>query len=91
MEDFEDVLELTAIEAIKWVTEHHSIPSAYALAQSLSDDQLTVQPIQIANYLNGRKMSDKVANRFYDTYGIRITDVYKKTNWMETVKQYEDI
>lgn len=67
---------MTGAEAIKYVTDHFGIPSLYALAKALSDDTLTVQPIQISNYLNGSQMSPKVAQRFFETYGVVIKDIY---------------
>lgn len=67
---------MTTIEAIKYVVEHFGVPSMYAMAKALSDDTLKVQPIQISNYLDGRKMTQKVADRFFETYGVVINDAY---------------
>lgn len=70
---------MTAVEAIKKVSEEHNITSKYRLAKELSDEKLTVQPIQISNYVHPdpkkrRKMSKAVADRFFEVYGIYITD-----------------
>lgn len=74
-------LVMTGKEAIKYAADHFGVPSMYAMAKSLSDDELTVQSIQISNYLQGTKMSKKVAQRFEDTYGIIISDAYTKEGW----------
>ncbi len=68
--------KLTAKEAIEYVLEIYNIPSKYRLAKNLSDDVLTVQPIQISHYLKGKKMSKKVARRFFDTFEIIVIEVY---------------
>lgn len=73
---------MTALEAIKKVSEDFEIKSKYRLAKYLSDDELTVQPIQISNYTHidpkkRRKMSVAVAKRFYDVFGIYITDQHE--------------
>lgn len=78
-----DTLVMTGAEAIKYVADYFGVPSKYALAKSLSDEKLTVQPIQISNYINGTRMSKKVADRFNDTYGIIISDAYVQENWAE--------
>lgn len=67
---------MTTAEAIEYVVDVFGIPSYYALAKSLSDSELTVQPIQISNYLKGTRMSQKVADRFFITYGVVISDVH---------------
>lgn len=67
---------MTTAEAIKYVVEHFGVTSMYALAKSLSDETLNVQPIQISNYLNGTRMSQKVADRFFETYGVVISDAH---------------
>jgi hypothetical protein len=70
-------MELTGKQAIKFVSDHFGVHSYYALAKALSDDDLTVQPIQISNYYTkDKQMSKKVAERFELVYGITITDVY---------------
>lgn len=82
---------MTTIEAIKHVTDIFDIPSAYALAKSLSDEDLKVQTIQITNYLSGKhKMSRKVADRFYECYGIVINDAFDKSNWIEAVQKAKE-
>lgn len=80
----EEALVMTGKEAIQYVAENFGVQSMYALAKSLSDETLTVQTIQIKNYLNGRRMSKKVAERFNDVYGIIISDVYIKADWAES-------
>ena len=67
---------MTTIEAINYVVEYFGVTSKYALAKALSDETLTVQPIQISNYLNGTVMSLKVADRFFETYGVVVSDAY---------------
>ena len=74
-------LAMTAAQAIEYAQRVFEVPSAYAMAKALSDDTVKVQPIQIANYLNGTRMSKKVADRFHATYGITITDAFTNENW----------
>lgn len=80
---------MTAKEAIDYVSKAFNITSKYALAKSLSDEHLVVQSIQISNYLNGRKMSKKVADRFFDVYGIVITDAHDRGILQKELKQRE--
>lgn len=75
-------VSMNAKEAIKYVVDQFDIPSKYALSKMLSDDKINVQVNQISNYLKGKKMSRKVATRFYETFGIVISDTYVKTNWV---------
>lgn len=77
----EELLHMHGFDAIIHVMELHKIPSLYALAKTLSDELLTVQPIQISNYLKGTKMSKKVADRFTEVYDIVIDDVHDTTTW----------
>lgn len=79
MEDEE--LKMTGQKAIEYVADFFGVPSMYALSKALSDEKLTVQPIQIKRYIEGSRMSKKVADRFYETYGIIITDSFYKENW----------
>lgn len=72
----EEFTKMTGEEAIKHIAEFYEIDSQYAIAKSLSGDGVKVQPIQIKNYLNGKKMSKKVAKRFMLVYGIDISDVH---------------
>ena len=66
---------LTTYEAVVTVVSEHKIRSMYALANILSNESITVQPIQISNYLNkGTKMSKKVALRFLEVFNIDVTD-----------------
>jgi len=81
MDDREEALVMTGVEAIKYVADHFGVPSKYALAKALSGDGLTVQPIQITNYLAGTRMSKKVADRFYEVYDVTISDVYIQADW----------
>lgn len=67
---------MTAQEAIEYVAAVHNIPSMYEMSKQLSDEKLTVQPIQIANYLKGGKMSKQVAERFFEVYEVIISDVH---------------
>lgn len=73
----EERLSMTTKEAVKHVAELYDIPSLYALAKSLSDKTLNVQPIQISGYLNGARMSKKVAARFEAVYDIHISDAVR--------------
>lgn len=59
-------------EAIAYIVDMFAIQSMYALAQSLSDEELTIQPIQISNWKDGGKMSPKAAKRFSDVYDVII-------------------
>lgn len=73
-----DEVQMGTKEAIEYVQYVHRIKSYYALAQTLSDTDLNVQPGQISNYARGKTvMSEKVAQRFFDVYGIVVTDAYK--------------
>lgn len=72
----EEVETMTGQEAIEHIKDFFGIPSYYAMAKALSDDDLTIQPIQISNYFKGKMMSQKVANRFEDVYGVIINTVY---------------
>ena len=76
-----DTESMSGKDAIDFVAEHFGVPSMYAMSKALSDENLTVQPIQISRYRKGHKMSSKVANRFFDTYGVVINDYYKKGVW----------
>lgn len=75
---------MTTIEALKHIADVYEISSMYALAKSLSDDEVKVQPIQIARYLKGKKPSKKVAQRFLDVYDIILTDVHNPGNLSPT-------
>ena len=75
---------MTGKEAIKFAADHFGVQSKYAMSKALSDEDLTVQPIQISNYLNGTRMSKKVAERFEETYGITISDAYVQDGWADT-------
>lgn len=77
----DEALSMTGQQAIAYVAEYMSVPSMYALAKSLSGDGLTVQPIQIKNYIEGTRMSKKVADRFHEVYDIVITDAFNKSDW----------
>jgi len=70
----EDVM--TGVEAIKHIADFYEVTSLYELAKSLSSKQTNVQPIQISNYKKGKLMTKKVAERFFDVYGIIISDVF---------------
>lgn len=67
---------MTAKEAILYVVEYFGLKSYYAIAKALSDEELTVQPIQISKYCKGYKMSKKVAQRFFNTFGVIISDPF---------------
>lgn len=69
---------MTGANAIKLIVDQFDIPSLYALAKSLSDEELTIQPIQISNYMRGHRMSAKVAKRFLDVYNVVIGDVHNQ-------------
>lgn len=76
MNEHVELAKMTGLEAIKHVAEYFELNSMYSIAKSLSGDNVNVQPIQIKNYMNGTKMSKKVAKRFEEVYGIEITDVH---------------
>lgn len=65
---------MTTREAIEYVADFYGVQSMYAMAKALSSDTLVVQTIQISNYLEGTKMSQKVAERFEEVYDIYVTD-----------------
>lgn len=73
----DEQLKMTSKAAIEYVARDFAVHSLYAMAKSLSDDELTVQPIQISNYLKGRLMSEKVATRFEAVYGVYIIDAIR--------------
>lgn len=73
---------MTGAAAIKFVAEYFGVPSKYAMAKALSDETLKVQPIQINNYLKGKKMRKVVADRFFDVYGVTISDYCNKDAWV---------
>lgn len=62
-------------EAIEYVMEFYNISSFYRLSKLLSDNSLTVQPIQLSRYMKGAKMSRVVAFRFFVVFEIVITDI----------------
>lgn len=67
---------MSTVEAIDYVVDYFGIRSMYELAKSLSDENLTVQAIQISNYKKGKRMKQQVADRFFETYGVIINDAY---------------
>lgn len=80
----DDELEesMSTKEAIEHAADYFSVPSMYAMAKALSDENLKVQPIQISKYrTKGVKMSKRVARRFFDTYGITVNDSTNKGVW----------
>ncbi len=76
-------MEMTAQKAVAHVITEMDVPSKYAVAKLLSDEDLKVQPIQVSNYLKGKTMSQKVANRFEEVFGITITDVRQRSTLLE--------
>lgn len=78
----DDTPSMTSREAIIYVKDHFGVPSKYALAKSLSDEVLRVQAIQIDNYLRGTRMSGKVADRFFEVYGVIVSDAYRPSDWV---------
>lgn len=72
---------MTSKEAISYISEYFGIKSYYAIAKALSDEELTVQPIQISNYCKTTKMSKKVAQRVFDTFGIIVSDTFDKSKF----------
>jgi hypothetical protein len=78
---------MTAKEAIKYIAKEFNVPSRYAMSKQLSDEELTVQPIQISNYMNGTKMSEKVAKRFNEVYGVLISDIHYPSDFRRTSQE----
>lgn len=74
-----NLVPMPTVEAIQYVLDYFEISTKQKLAEILSNEMLTVQPIQITNYCNGRKMSAKVAARFEELFDLEITDVHKPT------------
>lgn len=70
---------MTSREAIEYISEYFGLTSYYAIAKALSDEELTVQPIQISNYCKTTKMSRKVAQRVFDTFGIIVSDTHDRS------------
>lgn len=83
-------MKLTTVQAIKYVAENFEVTSMYGLAKSLSNDEVKVQPVQISNYLKGTRMSQKVADRFLDVYGIIITDAHNPSDFAQVLKALQD-
>lgn len=74
--------------AIMTATTENDIKSLYAMASMLNNEEVTVQPIQISNYLNGTRMSRKVARRFLEVFNIYVTDaVGKEGDFLEKCKR----
>lgn len=73
---------LTTKEAIAFVSEHFGHKSLYSISKALSDETLTVQPTQIKRYVNGARMSRKVADRFLEVYDIVVSDVWSPGYFM---------
>ena len=76
---------MTANEAILYAVEYFGLKSYYAISKALSDEELTVQPIQISKYCKGYKMSPKVAKRFFDTFGIIISDPFDRSKFRDGI------
>ena len=71
-------LKLSSQDAVKHVINEFGYTSHYSIAKELTSHGLTVQPTQIGYYVKGvHVMSGKVAEHFYDVFGIEITDVFK--------------
>lgn len=81
---------MTCIDAIKHVMDHFGIASRNELAKSLSDDSMTVQPIQITNYLKGTQPSQKVADRFLSVYGVVISNAYNQSDLADAVRRAQE-
>jgi hypothetical protein len=69
---------MTTQEALSYIAEYFNVTSLYALSKALSDSELNVQPIQLSKYKKGHKMSKKVAQRFFDVYGVIINDFHDR-------------
>lgn len=76
---------MTSREAIFYIVEYFGLKSYYSIARALSDDELTVQPIQVSSYCKGRKMSPKVAKRVFDTFGIIISDPFDRAKFKDGI------
>lgn len=85
-------MELETQKALLYVLQNTDCKSMYSIAKALSDDELKVQTIQVSNYLKGKNgMSEKVALRFEEVFGITITDVYQRNNWSEMEKLLNNV
>ena len=70
-------IRLSSKEAMQYIMRELGYTSLYSIAKELTDNDITVQPIQISNYLKGKHvMSSKVAFQVYNTFDIEITDVH---------------
>lgn len=66
---------LSSAEAVTYVLDNTIDTTLYSISNSLTYDNIKVTPIMLSNYKNSKHvMSQKVAKRFYDYYGIEIGD-----------------
>lgn len=72
-----NLIDLTTKEAIAYIKDYFGIESNYGIAKMLRSKQLPMQPIQIAGYETGKKMTKKTASLFAATFGINVTDTHK--------------
>lgn len=85
-------MQMKTQKAILYVLKETEYTSMYAIAKVLTDDTVKVQTIQVSNYLKGKNnMSEKVAIRFEEVFGITISDVYQRNNWSEMEKLINEV
>ena len=71
-------LMLDSQAAVQYVMDNSIYTSYYSIAKVLTEDRLSVQPIQISNYHKGKRaMSDKVSQQFKEVFGIEIADSHR--------------
>ncbi len=74
--------------AIATIVTENGLNTLSAVAAALSDDMVKVQPIQISRYINGSKMSRKVAAKVLEIFNIEVTDATgSRGSFVEQCKQ----
>ena len=57
--------------AVQWALGHHGL-SKYAFAKSLG-----AYPVSVNQWLRGTRMSEAFADKFEESYGIKINDTFR--------------
>jgi hypothetical protein len=76
---------MSSRDAIVTISKDTEFKTRYAISKALSDNELVVSVGQLTRYLNGKRMSRKVADRVHEVFGIIINDVYEA---VDIVKYY---
>ena len=80
------MLFMTVKEALQHLHDEHKLKSLYSIAKALSGDGVTVQPVQIRNYIRGGSMRAKTAERFLSVFNIYITDAARCREFEEWIQ-----